>query len=134
MNGSLLNLGDTEEQEPDWCPIDFFKYRVNMNCYFGDSPYILSVLFALLALIFLIVAILMFRKSLKLIKEMTHPKFVPGSEEETYNILSLDIIVFTKLMLSLTIILLVILIIEMLIGEYYSDVFESARFKLCSDS
>ena len=76
-------------------------------------------MFALLALIFVIVALLMLRKSRKLIKEMTHPTFIPGMEEETYNILSLDIIVFTKIMLSLTIILLLIQIIELVIGPKY---------------
>ena len=51
--------------------------------------------------------------------KMTSPSGLPGHDEETYNILTLDVINFTRVLIIITLIVLGINIIEVLAGPHY---------------
>lgn len=122
------------DENSDDCPSQKFLYFVNLLCYTGEHPDFISRAYAALAFIFLILGTVMFFKSRIIRRQMIEPSGMPEDENETYNILSLDIIDYTRLMLVFTITLLCVLMVEFSIGPYFQQIFESNKFINCEPS
>ena len=102
------------------CPTDELKWFVSMYC-FTDSydPENLTLVCCIISAVFLVAGLILFLKSNRLKSEIVSPD-LNADFDETYCSLSLSIVNFTRIMLALTLILLVMNLVFTISGENFA--------------
>ena len=79
MNGNTAQaLNNLNDNVKTICPSNRFTYYINYTCYFGEQPYLMSIIFAILTLFLIVLGIIMYRQSTRQVKQMTNPSSLPG--------------------------------------------------------
>ena len=101
------------------CPTDQLKWFVSMYC-FTDSYDLknLTLVCSIISALFLIAGLILFLKSNRLKSEIVSPD-LNADFDETYCSLSLSIVNFTRIMLVMTLILLVMNLVFTISGENF---------------
>lgn len=114
------------------CPVNTFHYYSQLSCYQGDSPYTMNMIYFSISLINLIASLYILKASYRVKRQITEPK--GDSDESTYCMLTVKVLVWTQYMLVITIVLLVYTCFAYAIGPKYGDWILTDDFKNCGEN